>query len=282
MILVAPFVVLLVAFLLLPLGYALRMSLYRTTLVGGDVFVGADNYLQALRDPEFVGGVGRVVLYGLVQTPLLIGLALFAALLTDAVVSRASKAFRLAMFAPYAVPGAIGALMWGFLYSPSFGPLSAATETLGLGRQNFTGPDLVFGSIVNISTWQWAGYNMIVLYSALQAVPRQLCEAATIDGAGPVRIALRIKTPMIGAAVVMTTVFTVIGTLQMFVEPFMIQPLNPGTITDGYVPNLYAYAQAFSYQRYDYSAALSFALGAVVFACSYAFLFLTRRRSALT
>ncbi|MDQ1288344.1 MAG: multiple sugar transport system permease protein [Actinomycetota bacterium] len=279
LLLVSPFAVLLAAFLLLPLAYALWMSLHRSTLVTGSVFAGADNYLQALRDPEFARGAGRVVLYGLVQTPILIGLALFAALVTDATVSRVSKMFRMAMFAPYAVPGVIGALMWGFLYSPSLGPLTGAAEAIGLGRPDFTGKDLVFASIVNVSTWQWVGYNMIVLYSALQAVPGDLCEAATIDGAGAVRIAVRIKTPMIRSAIVMATVFTVIGTLQLFVEPFMLQPFNPGTITDSYVPNLYAYSQAFSYQRYEYSAALSFALGAIVFVCSYAFLLVTRRRS---
>ncbi|MFD0661563.1 carbohydrate ABC transporter permease [Thermocatellispora tengchongensis] len=217
----------------------------------------------------------RVIVFGLVQTPVMIGIALLAALLIDGATSRLSRFFRLAAFVPYAVPVVIGTLMWGFLYSPNTGPLSSLTDV------DFLSSDTVLYSLGNIVTWQWAGYNMIVLYAALQGVPREVYESARIDGAGPVQIALRIKTPMISSAIVLVTIFTIIGTLQFFTEPLILQPLNPGAITNSYTPNVYAYQQAFSYQQYNYSAAISFLLGAVVFVGSYIFLFATRRRSAL-
>jgi len=268
---VAPFTVLLVFFLLLPMLYAAKLSLYRSTLVEGEVFAWFDNYRQALNDPEFRRGVVRVLVFGAVQTPVMIGVALVAALLIDEATSRFSRVFRLAAFVPYAVPVVIGTLMWGFLYSPNTGPLSA----------DFLSSGTVLYSLGNIVTWQWAGYNMIVLYAALQGVPREVYESARMDGAGAVQIALRVKTPMISAAIVLVTIFTIIGTLQFFTEPLILQPLNPGAITNSYTPNVYAYHQAFSYQQYNYSAAISFLLGAVVFVGSYIFLFVTRRRSAL-
>jgi multiple sugar transport system permease protein len=169
------------------------------------------------------------------------------------------------------VPVAIGALMWGYLYSPDLGPLHTKLFT----------PGLALISMGNIVTWQWAGYNMIILYAALQGLPREVLEAARVDGAGHLRTAISVKVPMIGSALVLTVIFTIIGTLQFFVEPLLLQPLNPGTITNSYTPNVYAYYQAFSYQQYNYSAAVSFALGAVVFAGSYVFLFLARKRSGL-
>ncbi|MFI5912066.1 carbohydrate ABC transporter permease [Dactylosporangium sp. NPDC051541] len=271
---VAPFVVLLVVFLLLPMAYALKLSLYRSTLIEGEVFAGFANYRQAFDDPEFRSGVLRVLLFGLVQTPVMIGLALILALLVDAAGSRLARALRLAAFVPYAVPVVIGTLMWGFLYSPNTGPFRfTGVEFLSSGT--------VLSSLGNLVTWQWAGYNMIVLYAALQGIPREVYESARIDGASAVQIALRIKTPMISAALVLCTVFTIVGTLQFFTEPLILQPLNPGAITNSYTPNVYAYNQAFSYQQYNYSAAISFLLGAVVFVGSYLFLFLTRRRSAL-
>lgn len=272
---VTPFTVLLVLFLLLPMLYAAKLSLYRSTLVEGEVFAWLDNYRQALADPEFRRGVLRVVLFGLVQTPVMIGIALAAALLIDEVTSRFSRLFRLAAFVPYAVPVVIGTLMWGFLYSPNTGPLSSLTSV------DFLSSGAVIYSLGNIVTWQWAGYNMIVLYAALQGVPREIYESARIDGAGAVQTALRIKTPMISAAIVLVTIFTIIGTLQFFTEPLILQPLNPGAVTNSYTPNVYAYQQAFSFQQYNYSAAISFLLGAVVFVGSYIFLFVTRRRSAL-
>jgi multiple sugar transport system permease protein len=272
---VTPFTVLLVFFLLLPMLYAAKLSLYRSTLVEGEVFAWLDNYKQALDDPEFRRGVVRVLVFGAVQTPLMIGIALAAALLIDEVTSRFSRVFRLAAFVPYAVPAVIGTLMWGFLYSPNTGPLSSVTNL------NFFSSGTVLYSLGNIVTWQWAGYNMIVLYAALQGVPREVYESARMDGAGAVQTALRIKTPMISAAIVLVTIFTIIGTLQFFTEPLILQPLNPGAVTNSYTPNLYAYHQAFSYQQYNYSAAISFLLAAVVFVGSYIFLFATRKRSAL-
>jgi multiple sugar transport system permease protein len=278
---VAPFVLLLVAFLLLPLAYAFKISLYRSTLLGGEVFAGFDNYRTAFHDHQFTSGVLRVLVFGAIQTPVMILVALVAALLLDATTTRFAKVFRLAAFVPYAVPVVIGTLMWGFLYSPGTGPLAGFTHLLGLGRVDFLSQHTVLGALGNVVTWQWAGYNMIVLYAALQGVPREVYEAAVIDGASKVQTALRIKVPMISAAVVLVTVFTIIGTLQFFTEPLILQPLNPASITRSYTPNIYSYNLAFSYQQYDYSAAISFMLGAVVFIGSYLFLFATRKRSAL-
>ena len=253
------------------LPYAFKLSLYRSTLVEGEVFAFADNYKQAFADPLVREGVVRVLIFGLVQTPVMIGIALVAALLIDHATSRFSRFFRLAAFVPYAVPVVIGTLMWGFLYSAETGPFGV----------DFTSGDVVLASLGNIVTWQWAGYNMIVLYAALQGLPREIYESATIDGAGAVQTAVRIKTPMIASALVLATLFTIMGTLQFFTEPLILQPLNPGTITQHYTPNVYAYNQAFSFQQYNYSAAISFLLGAVVFIGSYIFLFATRKRSTL-
>lgn len=268
---VAPFTILLVVFLVLPLGYAFKLSLYRSTLIGGEVFAGLGNYQDVWADAEFRSGVYRVLLFGLVQTPVMIGVALVAALMLDSLTSRFSRWFRLAMFAPYAVPVAIGALMWGYLYSPNLGPL----------HQDLLSEKLALISMGNMVTWQWAGYNMIILYAALQGLPREVVEAARVDGAGHLRTAVSVKTPMIGSALVLTVIFTIIGTLQFFIEPLLLQPINPGTITNSYTPNIYAFYQAFSYQQYNYSAAVSFALGAVVFVGSYLFLFVARKRSGL-
>jgi multiple sugar transport system permease protein len=272
---VAPFVVLLVAFLLLPMAYALKLSLYRSTLIEGEHFAFLENYTQAFNDPLVREGVVRVILFGLVQTPVMIGVALLAALLIDHATSRFSRFFRLAAFVPYAVPVVIGTLMWGFLYSKDTGPLSAVLHV------DFLSSNVVLASLGNVVTWQWAGYNMIVLYAALQGLPREVYESARIDGAGPAQIAWRIKTPMISSAIVLATLFTILGTLQFFTEPLILQPLNPGSITAHYTPNVYAFNQAFSFQQYNYSAAISFLLGAVVFVGSYIFLFATRKRSAL-
>ncbi|TQJ75664.1 carbohydrate ABC transporter permease [Streptomyces sp. SLBN-31] len=281
LLLVSPFLLLFLAFLVAPLCYAFWLSLRTATLVGGDHFSWFANYQQTFTDPKFLAGVRRVVVFGVVQIPLMLGLALLGALIIDEVTSKLAKVFRMTLFMPYAVPAVIGALMWGFLYSPTFGPVNSISNSLGLGKVDLLSHGLMLTSLGNIVTWQWTGYNMIVLYAALQGLPREVYEAAKLDGAGQVQTALRIKIPMISSAMVLALMFTIIGTLQFFTEPRVLEHSASSVITPDYTPNLYAYNLAFQYSEFNYSAAISFSLGAVVFIGSYFFLFATRKRSGL-
>ncbi|MFC5056164.1 sugar ABC transporter permease [Saccharothrix xinjiangensis] len=274
---VLPFFLVVVAFLVVPLGYAFWLSLSSRSLALGTRFTGLDNYARAFTDPVLLDGLLRVVVFGAVQIPVMLGVALVAALALDAVATRFAVAFRLIAFMPYAVPAVIGALMWGFLYSRTFGPFAELPELVGGEPIDFFGGSLLLASLGNIVTWAWTGYNMIVLYSALQGVPRELHEAAVIDGASPVQVALRVKVPAIRQAIALAAVFTVIGTMQFFTEPQIMARFAPA-VSAGYTPNLYAYNQAFAYSDFHYSAAISFALGFVVFVVAYAVVLVRRRR----
>ncbi|MEV7042340.1 sugar ABC transporter permease [Amycolatopsis sp. NPDC051061] len=274
---VLPFFLVVVAFLVVPLGYAFWLSLSSKSLALGERFTGFANYTRAFTDPVLLDGAGRVVVFGAVQIPVMLGIALAGALTLDAVTTRFAIAFRLIAFMPYAVPAVLGALMWGFLYSKTFGPFAGLPAVVGGEPVDFFSTDLLLLSLGNIVTWAWTGYNMIVLYSALQGVPREMYEAALIDGASQVQIAVRIKVPAIGQAIGLAAIFTVIGTMQFFVEPYVMSRFAP-QISAGYTPNLYAYNQAFAYSDFHYSAAISFALGFVVFVAAYAFVLLTRKR----
>lgn len=273
---VLPFFLVVMAFLVVPLGYAFWLSLSTKSLALGTRFTGFDNYVRAFTDPMLLDGFLRVVLFGAVQIPIMLGIALVGALMLDAVTTRFAVAFRLIAFMPYAVPAVLGALMWGFLYSRTFGPFADLPTVFGGEPVDFFSTDLLLASLGNIVTWAWTGYNMIVLYSALQGVPREMYEAALIDGASQTQIALRVKVPAIRQAVALATIFTVIGTMQFFVEPFVMSRFAP-QISAGYTPNLYAYNQAFAYSDFHYSAAISFALGFVVFVAAYVFVLVRRR-----
>jgi multiple sugar transport system permease protein len=273
-----PFLVLFLVFLVLPLAYALGISIFEDRLVGGLVFVGADNYLRAIGDPAFLGGVVRMLIFGVFQVPIMLGLALLFALVLDSGVVWFRTVFRLGFFLPYAVPSVVATLIWGYLYGQDFGPFAQLAEWLGLPAPNFLSDSLVLGSIANIVTWQFTGYNMIILYAALQAVPGELRDAGAVDGAKGWQVAWYIKVPLILPALFLTAVFSIIGTFQLFNEAQILQPQAPGSISDSFTPNLYAYSLAFTNQQYEYSAAISFALGAVVVVCSYVFMLVTNRR----
>lgn len=274
-----PFLILFFTFFLLPLGYALNISLYVDRLVGGSTFAGAENYVQVFRDPDFWDGVRRLLIYGIIQVPVMLGLALLFALILDSGIVYLRNLFRLGFFLPYAIPGVVSILLWGFLYGPTLGPATQIANALNIPPPILfnTDPSLMTG-IGNIVTWHFTGYNMIIMYAALQAVPTELYDAAYVDGANGWSIAWYIKIPLIGPAIILTCVFSIIGTLQMFAEPQLLRAILPGIVTYHYTPNLYAYTLAFTNQQYSYSAAISFTLGSIVFICSYIFMIVTNRR----
>lgn len=277
---VSPFAIVFLAFLVLPIGFALYLSLFQKSLIGGTRFVLFGNYAKAFTDPSFLDGVWFVIRFSLVLIPLQMAVSLAIALILDIVVSRFARFSRLMIFMPYAIPTVIGALMWGFLYSDNFGPLAELFETFGAQAPDFLSRSLIFYGLLNIVTWQWAGYYMIILYAALQGIDPTLYEAARIDGASQWQIVLRIKIPLLAPALLLILVFALIGTLQFFNEPKILQQLAAGAIPDDFTPNMYAYQQAFSLANYNYGSAISFALGAVVFVCVYIFLFATRKRGS--
>lgn len=274
----SPFALVFVAFLVAPLFYALYLSLFQNQMIGGTRFVLFGNYAKAFTDPDFLDGVWFVIRFSVVLIPAQMLVSLAVALVLDIVTSSFARFSRLMIFLPYAIPAVIGALMWGFLYSKSFGPLAEVFGLFGANAPDFLSRDLIFVGLLNIVIWQWAGYYMIILYAALQGIDPNLYEAARIDGANQWQIILRIKIPLIAPALVLILVFALIGTLQFFNEPQILRYLAAGAITSDFTPNMYAYQQAFALANYNYGSAISFALGAVVFVCVYIFLFLTRKR----
>jgi len=277
---VAPFAIVFLAFLVAPLLYALYLSLFQTQLIGGTRFVFLGNYLKAFTDPNFLDGIWFVLRFSLVLIPVQMAVSLAVAVILDMLSNAFARFSRLMIFLPYAIPAVIGALMWGFLYSKSFGPLAEFFGAFGMTGPDLLSRDLIFFGLLNIVTWQWAGYYMIIIYAALQGIDSTLYEAARIDGANQWQIVLRIKIPLIAPALVLILVFALIGTLQFFNEPEILRYLAAGAISADFTPNMYAYEQAFALANYNYGSAISFALGAIVFVCVYIFMFITRKRGS--
>ena len=274
---VAPFGVLYALFYVIPIAFAIYQSLLTVKREGTfgaaqQVFGGLSQYVLVFQDGAFWGSVGRVLVFGIVQVPVMLFLALLFALLLDSPLLRGKKFFRLAFFAPYAVPGVIAAIMWGFLYSPSLSPFSALTSSV-----NFLSADLVLWSIANIVTWVYVGYNMLIIYSSLLAIPQEIYEAAKLDGANNWQIAVGIKIPLVTPAIILTAVFSIIGTLQLLTEPQTLRSFS-SAISSTYTPNLAVYTTA-SIPNYSLAAAFSVVLALATFILSFVFLKLTQRRA---
>ncbi|WP_426300824.1 carbohydrate ABC transporter permease [Arthrobacter sp. R-11] len=256
-----PFFAVFAVAMIAPVVYSLVLSFYAQQKSGlgfggaKTSFVGLENYVQVFQSETFTGGLGRLALYCLIYIPCMVGGAVVFALLLDATVARARKLFQLLVFLPHAVPGVIAALIWAYLYTPGVSPLVQALQSGGI-QLNFLDAHLVLPSIVNIAVWEWTGYNVIILFTALQAVPREILEAARVDGAGEIRAALSIKFPLILPALSVIILFTVIGTLQLFTEPSIISKAT-ASVTSTWVPNLWAYDAAFNRHNLNQAAAAS-------------------------
>jgi len=267
---VLPFFVIFLAMVIVPLGYAGYQSFFKEQLVGGVSFAGFDNYTRALTDPAFLYGLGRVGLFLIIQVPIMLVLSLFFALALDSGMIRLAKFVRLGIYVPYAVPAVVAALMWGYIYGPDFGPFAQLSNYLGVPKIPFLEPGFVLLSIVNVVNWEFIGYNMIIIYAALRSIPTDLYEAARVDGASEPRIAWSIKIPAVRPALILTIIFSVIGSFQLFNEPQLLRILAPNAISSSYTPNLYAYTLAFVNQDANYAAAIAFLLGIVIMVLSYA------------
>lgn len=278
---IAPFVVLFLVFLIAPIGIAIWNSLFSEQSsglgFGGSeiLFVGIDNFIRAFADTDFMESFGRVLLFGVVQVPVMLAIAAVLALLFDSGLVKGTRFFQFAAFLPYAVPGVIAALLWGFLYQPSVSPIVQGLASLGVDV-NFLAPGTVLWSIANISTWSTVGINMIILFSALQALPREMYEAAKLDGAGQIRIAFGIKLPMIAPALLLTTISSIIGTLQLFNEPQVLKSVTSSIASD-YTPNMAIFAASTLGKDTHLSSAMALILGVATLIISVVVLRLSNR-----
>ncbi|MFF4855396.1 carbohydrate ABC transporter permease [Streptomyces rubiginosohelvolus] len=276
--LAAPFALLLLCTVLVPIGYAFYLSLFADRLSGlgfdgyRQVFTGFGNYTDVLADPAARDSVANVARYALIHIPVMFGGALLIALLLDSATVRLRRLWSLAVFLPYAVPGVIAGLIWGYLYSPGIGPLADVLPFDPFGESG------VLPAIVNMATWQWMGYNVIIFYTALQTVPRDVLEAARADGAGALRTALSIKIPMIRPTIFVALVFTTIGSLQLFTEPMVLRTFT-GAVTSTWTPSLYIYDAAFIRNDYGRAAAASILLALASALLSALVMRLSSRRS---
>ena len=275
---VAPFLLGFLLFMLVPLGYAVYTSLYTYRIIGGTSFTGAANYTQTLQNGLFWSAVIRVIIFAAIQIPVMLAIAFFFATVFDLGVAKFGTMFRTIFFIPFAVPAVVGAVMWSFLLEPQFGPFTRLAGALGFSGTNFFSPSLLLPIIIVIVIWEWTGYNMMILYTALKSVPRDVVEAAILDDTPLWKIILRIKLPMVRSAIVMLIFLNTIGALQLFTEPQILSSFYQGAVSLNYTPSVYIYNTAIAADQTNLAAAMAVILALVIVAISAVSLVFRLRR----
>lgn len=273
--LLAPFGLLFAAAVAAPLVYAIYTSLFTHQLIGGTVFAGLSNYGRALGSPVLWSAVARVLVYGAIEVPVMLGLALGFATVVDLGLTLWGPVWRIVYFLPYAVPAAVSTLMWGFMLEPQFGPFDQIANYLGLTPPQFLSPTGILPSVGIISLWETVGFNMLIFYTALRGIPPDLTEAAVLDGAKLRDVIWRVRLPLLRKAALLTLFLALIGTLQLFTEPFLLATIS-SSVNSNLTPNMFIYHSAFSAEENNYAAAVSIVLAALA-ALAVAVVLLVRR-----
>ena len=278
---VAPALTVIGAFFLVPVLAAFALSLtdfdlYALSDLRNLRFVGLGNYIDILQTPLFWKSLGNTFYFVLVGVPLSIAVSLGAALLLDSRLTRFKSFFRTALFAPVVTTVVAVAMIWRYLFHTRYGLINYALEKIGLAPIDWLGdPHWSMPAIILFAVWKNFGYNMIILLAALQSIPRELYEAARIDGASFGQNFRHIVLPMLRPSLLLVSIITVSGYFQLFAEPYVMTRGDPLQST---VSVLYfMYEEGFTWWSLGRASAIAFLLFALILAATLLLLRWDRR-----
>ncbi|GLY81648.1 sugar transporter [Actinoallomurus iriomotensis] len=274
---VSPAVLLIAVFGLVPVLWSVLLSFQQTDLTSPGTWSGAANYQKMVHDPVFWQAARQTLYYCLMFVPVTMVLAIPIAVLLNQKV-RGMTFYRMAVFAPLVTSTVATGVIFSWLYNPQIGLINAGLDKLGLPQQGFfqsTGEALP--AVVGMTVWGWLGFAVIIYLSALQNVPRELMEAAALDGCGRVKAFWKVELPLLAPASSFLLVWLTINALQLFDEVYVTTkggPLHASTVLVYYL-----YQQAFVDFDGGYAAAIGCALFVVILIVTVVQLWLGRRSS---
>ena len=273
----APFGLFYVAFVLGPLAYQFVSSFFSTSLVRPGIgrALGLDNYVEVLTSSIFWISVRNTVVFTVLTTIPLVLLGLAMAVLVNRM-TRAQWLYRLAFFTPYVLPSATMALIWYFLYSPGLGLIDSILSAFGVESAALLGnPSTALAAVALATVWWTLGFNFVLYLAGLQEIPRDLYEAASLDGASEWQQIRLITVPMLGRTTTLVVVLQVIASLKVFDQIFIMTQGGPGTAS---IPVLeYVYNTGFTDYRVGAASAASMVFFLLILGVSAVWLTLTRR-----
>lgn len=255
-------------------------DIYALADIGNLRFVGFQNYERLTQNPLFWKAMTNTLLFVAVGTPFIVALSLCAAMLVNSRWLKWRPAWRVALFAPYVTTLVATAVVWRYLLHTRYGLLNYLLSFFGVPPIDWLGsPTASLPAILLFVGWKTFGYNMIIFLAALQTVPRELDEAARIDGAGWFARLRHVVLPAIGPTLLLVSVLTVAGMFQLFAEPYVMTQGGPAQST---VTILYfMYEEGFKWWNLGSGAAVAFLLFLCILAVTLVQLRLAKRSGAI-
>ena len=267
---VGPALLVIAVFFVLPVLAGLAMSLtdfdiYALADLRNLRIVGLRNYAELLQRPLFWKALGNTLYFVVVGVPLSLAVSLGAALLLDSRFARFQPFFRTALFAPVVTTIVAVAVIWRHLLGTRYGFVNYALGAIGIAPIDWLGdPRFAMPAIIIFAVWKNFGYNMIILLAGLQSIPRDLYEAARIDGASALARFRFVTLPMLAPILTIVGILTVAGYFQLFAEPYVMTQGGPLQST---VSVLYfMYEEGFKWWNLGTASAVAFMLFLLIFA----------------
>lgn len=272
-------------FFVLPAAASLFLSftdfdIYALADIGNLRFVGLQNYERLVENPLFWKAMTNTLLFVAIGTPFVVLLSLFAAMLVNSRWLAWRPVWRVALFAPYVTTLVATAVVWRYLLHTRYGLVNYLLSLFGIAPIDWLGsPTASLPAILLFVGWKTFGYNMIIFLAALQTVPRELDEAARIDGAGWLARLRHVTLPAIAPTVLLVSVLTVAAMFQLFAEPYVMTQGGPAQST---VTILYfMYEEGFKWWNLGSGAAVAFLLFLCILAVTLVQLRLAKRGGAI-
>jgi lactose/L-arabinose transport system permease protein len=260
---VSPFFVLFAVFFLYPIAFSLWLSLHETRGIAELRFVGLENFARLLRDGFFWGSMLNAAILFFIYVPAMTALAVIIASVLNAGFLRLQGLWRALVFLPHITSMVAAGYTFRLLLDKDSGYVNAALGWFGASPIAWL--DDTWWARISIGLlmiWAWLGYNTIIMLAGLQTIPRELVEAAKVDGANRVQAFLRITVPLLKPVIVFAVTLSVIGTFQMYTEPLILTQGGPFRSTR--TPVMEIFATTFENVKFGYAAAMSYVYFAVI------------------
>lgn len=275
----APFLAFFLVFLVWPILYGIFMSLTGKSLTGAnDSLIGLANYAEALADADMWRSLGNTLYFTVISTvPLVLVALVMAALLNVGL--PAQWLWRLSYFAPYLLASTVVSLFFTWMYNPQLGLINDSLSKIGLPKVAWLNdPNVAMWAIVIATLWWTVGFNVLLYLAAMQNIPHQHYEAASLDGAGAWRQFFSITLPQLAPTTVMIVLLQVLASLKIFDQVYQMTAGGPSGSTRPVVQ--YIFETGFTGYRLGYSAAISYIFFGLIVIVSVMQFLITRRRSA--
>lgn len=277
---ISPFIILFGVFGLYPLVKSLLLSFFITSGPKSRVFVGLENFRFLFTDPDFHTAVKNTTLYAFFSVFLQLPLSLGLALLLNHQLIKARNFFRFSFFSPHLFGQVFVAVLFGIIFAPQFGLLNRTLHffipNIPSDTKWLANPGLVLPSIILTSLWMYVGFNMIYFLAALQAVDKDLYDAAQVDGANAFQRFLNVTLPSIKPVAVFVMILSTIGSFQLFELPYVLLGQSPGPNNAGLTIVMYLYLKGFEAGDLGYASTIGWTLALGVLFIALAQVWFTR------